>query len=98
MLACRPTSPWLPPLSTLVSADATTASQAKAAAGRAAELESELAQHEELLVARLEEDLLAAEGAGGGGAAVPLLDAGAEGGGGGGGGASECGEQAMVAV
>ncbi|EFN56705.1 hypothetical protein CHLNCDRAFT_144082 [Chlorella variabilis] len=73
--------------------------EAESAAGRAAELEAELAQQKEL-VARLEEDLLAADSAGGaagaaGGAAAGAGEAGSADGGGG---AEGGGEQTMVAV
>ena len=75
------------------------AGEAESAAGRAAELEAELAQQKEL-VARLEEDLLAADSAGGaagaaGGAAAGAGEAGSADGGGG---AEGGGEQTMVAV
>jgi hypothetical protein len=82
--------------------------EAETAAGRAAELEAELAQQKEL-VGRLEEDLLAADNAGGGGsggAGAGGSDAMAAAAGGqlaGGGGSGELGggsggEQTMVAV
>jgi hypothetical protein len=82
--------------------------EAETAAGRAAELEAELAQQKEL-VGRLEEDLLAADNAGGGGSsgggtggngAMVAAAGGQLAGGGGSGelGGGSGGEQTMVAV